>query len=426
MTDEIIAKLSRLQGWKVMNRTSMMRYKKTNKDPKEIGQELNVATILEGSIRKEKDDIRVITQLINVEDGFSLWSNTYDRKLDRIFELQNEIAEKIAGALQAKVAPEQKERLLKNPTENLDAYDLYLKGRSLWRARGKENLEKSIEYFKLAIIEDPNYALAYTGISDAYSILANNQFMPSNEGYPKAKEAVLKALKLDNTLAEAHASLAAILGNFDWEWEGAEKEYKRAIELNPGYATAHHWYAFHLKYMARHEEAIAEIKLAQELDPLSLRINENVGYLLYFARRYDEAIDALKKANEMDPNKSAGRRYLINVYLEKSMYDEALKLYPEKNNQYSLGLTYAKMGKINEARQVLDYWIKRSKQEYVSSYNFARFYFALGENDQGFIWLDKAYEEHDSWMCDLKVEPLLDSVRSDPRFKALLRKMNLE
>jgi tetratricopeptide (TPR) repeat protein len=237
---------------------------------------------------------------------------------------------------------------------------------------------------------------------------------------------VLKALKLDNTLAEAHASLAAILGNFDWEWEGAEKEYKRAIELNPGYATAHHWYAFHLKYMARHEEAIAEIKLAQELDPLSLRINENVGYLLYFARRYDEAIDALKKANEMDPNKSAGRRYLINVYLEKSMYDEALKLYPEKNNQYSLGLTYAKMGKINEARQVLDYWIKRSKQEYVSSYNFARFYFALGENDQGFIWLDKAYEEHDSWMCDLKVEPLLDSVRSDPRFKALLRKMNLE
>jgi len=426
MTDEIIAKLSRLQGWKVMNRTSMMRYKNTDKDPKEIGQELNVATILEGSIRKEKDDIRVITQLINVEDGFSLWSNTYDRKLDRIFELQNEIAEKIAGALQAKVTPEQKERLLKNPTENLDAYDLYLKGRSLWRTRSKENLEKSIEYFKLAIIEDPNYALAYTGISDAYSILANNQYMPSKEGYPKAKEAVLKALELDNTLAEAHASLAAILDDFDWEWEGAEKEYKRAIELNPGYATAHHWYAFHLKYMARHEEAIAEIKLAQELDPLSLRINANVGYLLYFARRYDEAIDALKKANEMDPNKSAGRGYLINVYLEKSMYDEALKLFPEKNNQYSLGLTYAKMGKINEARQVLDYWIKRSKQEYVSSYNLARFYFALGENDQGFIWLDKAYEEHDSWMCYLKVEPQLDSVRSDPRFKVLLKKMNLE
>ena len=426
MTDEIIAKLSRLQGWKVMNRTSMMRYKNTDKDPKEIGQELNVATILEGSIRKEKDDIRVIAQLINVEDGFSLWSNTYDRKLDRIFEFQNEIAERIAGALQAKVTPEQKERLLKNPTENLDAYNLYLKGRSLWRTRGKENLEKSIEYFKLALIEDPNYALAYTGISDAYLILANNGDIPSKEGYPKAKEAVLKALDLDNTLAEAHTSLATILEDFDWEWDGAEKGYKRAIELNPGYATAHHWYAFHLAFMARHEEAIAEVRLAKELDPLSLRINANVGYLLYFARRYDEAIDALKKAMEMDPDQLSGRTYLVYVYLEKSMYDEALELFPEQNNQYLLGLTYAKMGKIDEARQVLDYWIERSMQEYVSSYNLARFYFYLEENDLGFNFLDKAYEERDSGMCYLKVDPTLDSVRSDPRFKVLLKKMNLE
>jgi TolB-like protein/Tfp pilus assembly protein PilF len=426
MTDEIIAKLSRLQGWKVMNRTSMMRYKNTDKDPKEIGQELNVATILEGSIRKEKDDIRVIAQLINVEDGFSLWSNAYDRKLDRIFELQNEIAEKIANALQAKVTPEQKERLFKNPTENLDAYNLYLKGRSLWRARGKENLEKSVEYFKLALIEDPNYALAYTGISDAYAILSNNGYIPDIEGYPKAKDAAHKALEIDNTLSEAHTSLAGIMGEFEREWEGAEREYKLAIELNPSYATAHHWYAFLLTYMARHDEAIAEIKLARELDPLSLRINENVGLMLYYARRYDEAIDALKKANEMDPNKSVGRGYLRWVYWEKSMYDEALNQFPKKNNQYSLGITYAKMGKREEAQQVLDYWIKRSKHEYISSYDFALFYFALGDNDQGFKLLDKAYEEHDDSLSYLKVEPKVDPVRSDPRFKALLKKMNLE
>jgi serine/threonine-protein kinase len=426
MTDEIIAKLSRLHGWKVMNRTSVMRYKNTEKDIKEIGQELNVTTILEGSIRMEKDDIRVIAQLINVEDGFSLWSNAYDRKLDRVFELQNEIAEKIANALQAKVTPEQKERLLKNPTVNLDAYNLYLKGRSLWRARGKENLEKSLEYFKLALIEDENYALAYTGIADAYITLAHNEYIPSKEGYPKAKESVLKALELDNMLAEAHASLAGIMSDFDWDWKGAEKEYKHAIELNPGYATAHHWYAFLLMYMARHDEAIAEIKLAQELDPFSLRINENVGLMLYYARRYDEAIDALNKANEMDPNKLAGRHYLSWVYCEKSMYEEALKQFPKKNKQFPLGITYAKMGKRVEAQQVLDYWINRSKQEYVSSYNLSFFYFALGEYDQGFKMLDKTYEERNNWMCNLKVDPKLDAARSDPRFIALLKKMNFE
>jgi serine/threonine protein kinase/Tfp pilus assembly protein PilF len=426
MTDEIIAKLSRLQGWKVMNRTSMMQYKNTQRDPKEIGQELNVATILEGSIRMEKDDIRVIAQLINVEDGFSLWSNTYNRKLVKVFELQNEIAEKIANALQSKVTPEQRERLLKNPTENLDAYNLYLRGRSLWRARGEENLEKSIEYFKLALLEDPNYALAYTGIADAYVTLANNEYIPSNEGYTKAKEAALKALELDNALAEAYTSLAAISDDFDWDWEAGERGYKRAIELNPGYATSHHWYAFHLMYMARHDEAIAEVKLAQELDPLSLRINANVGLLLYYARRYDEAIEALKKANDMDPSKSEGSGYLRWVYWEKSMYDEALKLFTEKNNQLSLGITYALMGKKDEAQQVLDHWIKRSKQEYISPYRIAQFYFALEENEQGFKWLDKAYGERDHLMCYLKVDPSLDTVRSDPRFKELLKKMNLE
>jgi serine/threonine protein kinase/tetratricopeptide (TPR) repeat protein len=340
MTDEIIAKLSRLKGWKVMNRTSVMRYKNTEKDPKEIGQELNVATILEGSIRQEKDDIRINAQLINVKDGFYLWSDTYGQKLDRIFVIQNNIAEKIANALQEKLTPEQKERLLKNPTENLEAYTWYLKGRLLWGKRDKESLEKSIEYYRLAIKEDPNYTLAYTGIADTYSILVSNVFMPSNEGYPKAKEAALKALELDATLAEAHTSIAIIKENFEWDWKGAEKEYIRAIELNPNYATAHHWYALNLLIRGLFDRSISEMKIAQELDPYSLRINRNVGMMLYFARRYDESIEALKKTIEMDPDKMAGRNYLGLVYLEKSEYVEALAEFEKMNNQFYICMTY--------------------------------------------------------------------------------------
>jgi TolB-like protein/Flp pilus assembly protein TadD len=426
MTDEIIAKLSRLQGWKVMNRTSVMRYKNTEKDPKEIGQELNVATILEGSIRQEKDDIRVNARLINVEDGFYLWSDTYGQKLDRIFVIQNDIAEKIADALQEKLTPEQKERLLKNPTENLEAYTWYLKGRLFWGKRDKESLEKSIRYYRLAIKEDPNYALAYTGIADTYSILVSNVYLPSKEGYLNAKEAALKALELDETLAEAHTSIAIVKEYFEWDWKGAEREYKRAIELNPNYATAHHWYALNLLIRGLFERSISEIKIAQELDPFSLRINRNVGMMLYFARRYDEAIEAVKKTIEMDPDKMAGRNYLGLVYLEKSEYVEALAEFEKMNNQFYICKTYGQMGKRAEAQKILDELTQRSKQEFMSPYLFALCYFTLGEIDQGFGYLDKAYVERDAWMEFLKIDPRLDSIRIDPRFKALLEKVGLE
>ncbi len=426
MTDEIIAKLSRLRGWKVMNRTSVMRYKHTEKDIKEIGQELNVATILEGSIRKEKDDIRVIAQLISVEDGFYLWSDTYDHKLDRIFVTQDDIAEKIANALQEKLTPEQKEMLLKSPTENLEAYTWYLSGRLLWGKRDKESLEKSIEYYKLAIKEDPNYALAYTGIADSYTILVDNLYIPLKEGYPKAKEAALKALELDETLAETHTSLAIIKNALEWDWAGAEREYKRAIELNPSHAIAHHWYALFLMERDLRNRSIAEIKLAQELDPLSLRINRNIGMMLYFVRRYDEAIEALMKTIEMDPDKMAGRKYLGLVYLEKSMYKEALTEFKITNNQFYICKTFGEMGKRAEALKMLDELIQQSKKEFLSPYLFALCYFTLRENDQGFRYLEKAYEERDAWMPFLKIDPRLDIVRSDPRFMTLLKKMNLE
>ncbi|MBA7623130.1 Serine/threonine-protein kinase PknD [subsurface metagenome] len=426
MTDDIIAKLSKLEGLKVISRTSVMRYKNKDEDVKVIGRELGVATIVEGSVRRENNNIRVNAKLINVEDGFHLWAETYDRELINVFDIQSDVAGKIARALKAKLSPEEIEGIEKKPTENLEAYSLYLKGRWLWNKRTEEDLNKAIEYFEQAIEEDPNYSLAYVGLADSYIVLPDYSPFPTKKAYPMAKEAVLKALEIDSTLAEAYTSLAMVKESFGWDWSGAERDYKRAIELSPGYATAHHWYGFHLMYLGRHDEAIAEIKLAQELDPLSLVISRNLGQFFYFARQYDQAIEALQRTMDMDPNFSGIHGYLGDAYLQKSMYEEALAEFQKGMSQSAIGITYAKMGRREEALQLLDDLIKRSKEEYVSPLGVARFYFALGENDQGFEWLDKAYEERDGLLCVLKIDPECDSVRSDTRFTALLKKMGLE
>ena len=431
MTDDIIAKLSKLEGLKVISRTSVMRYKNTDKDIKVIGQELGVATIVEGSVRRENNNIRVNAQLINVEDGFHLWAETYDRELINVFDIQSDVAGKIARALKAKLSPEEIEGIEKKPTENLEAYSLYLKGRWLWNRRTEEDLNKAIEYFEQAIEEDPNYSLAYVGLADSYIVLPDYSPFPAKKAYPKAEEAALKALEIDNTLGEAYTSLAAVKEGFGWDWLGAESDYKRAIELNPGYSTAHHWYAYHLTELGRHDEAIAEIKIAQELDPLSLIISTNLGTFFLYARQYDKAIEAFQRTIDMDPNFSSVHVNLGMAYLQKSMYEEALAEFQKEVSQSgigitAIGITYAKMGRRDEAKQLLDDLVNRSKQEYVSPVGMARLYFALGENDQGFKWLDKAYEDLDSGLWNIKVNQLYDSVRSDPRFKAILKKMGLE
>ena len=431
MTDDIIAKLSKLEGLKVISRTSVMRYKNTDKDIKVIGQELGVATIVEGSVRRENNNIRVNAQLINVEDGFHLWAETYDRELINVFDIQSDVAEKIARALKAKLSPEEIEGIEKKPTENLEAYSLYLKGRWLWNKRNEEDLNKAIEYFEQAIEEDPNYSVAYAGLADSYIVLPDYSSFPTKKAYPKAEEAALKALEIDNTLAEAYTSLAMVKGAFEWDWLGAESDYKRAIELNPGYATAHHWYGWHLMWLGRHDEAIAEIKIAQELDPLSLVISRNLGQFFYYARQYDKAIEALQRTIDVDPNFSQVHLVLGSAYLQKSMYEEALAEFQKEISQTgigitAIGITYAKMGRREEALQLLDDLIKRSKEEYVSRSGMASFYFALRDDDQGFMWLDKAYEERDSGLNNIKTNPSYDSVRSEPRFKSLLKKMGLE
>jgi serine/threonine protein kinase/tetratricopeptide (TPR) repeat protein len=433
MTDEIIAKLSILEGWKVMNMTSVMRYKNTEKDIKEIGRDLDVSTILEGRVRKEKDDIRVTAQLVDVKDGFQVWSNTYNQKLERVFDIQSDIAEKIAEALKTKLSSEEKIKIQKKPTDNVEAYNLYLQGRWFWNKRTINDYQKAIEYFERAIEIDSNYALAYAGIADSYFLIGN---FGLGIAFPKAKEAAIKALEIDSKLSEAHASLGAIKLFYDGDWKGSEKELKKAIELNPNYASAHHWYAYLLSYLARFDEAIREIYIALESDPLSLAINRDVGHILYYAREYDRAADALRRAIEMDFNFHFSHHYLGLVFLEKSMYEEAIKeiqteqevfkrtglgFYKSQLDIY-IGIAYARMGRKDEAREILE----RIESIPMAYYSKAQLCFSLGENDKGFEYLDKEYEQPGNSIPSLKIDPLVDSVRSDPRLKELLRKVNLE
>jgi eukaryotic-like serine/threonine-protein kinase len=433
MTDEIIAKLSTLEGWKVMNMASALRFKNTEKPIKEIGRELNVTTVLVGSVRKEEEDIRVITQLVNADDEFQLWSDTYEQKIERVFEIQSDIAEKIVKSLKIKLSPEEKAQIRKKPTENMEAYNLYMQGRWFWNKRTPSGFQKSIEYFQKAIEIDPNYALAYAGMADNYLLLAGGW---TGLSFPKAKEATLRALEIDGRLAEAHASLGYIKLAYDFDWEGSEKEFKRSIELNPNYATARHWYPYLLMVLGRPDEAISEIRRALELDPLSLAINRDFGQSLYYAREYDQAADALQRAIEMDPNFPNSHFYLGLVYLEKSLYGEAVKEIQREKEvagrpfepllDVYIGIAYSRMGRKDEARKIMERLEPVQPSAFSMSYHKALLCFSLGENDRGFEYLDKESERPGNSIPFLKIDPLADSVRSDPRIKALLRKVNLE
>jgi len=440
MAEEIINSLAQVKGLRVVARTSAFSFRGQETDIREIGRKLGVQTLLEGSVRKAGTRVRITAQLVNVDDGYHLWSEKYDRDVGQlccpedIFSIQDEISLAIVDNLKVKLLGEEKAKLVKRYTEDLDAYNLYLKGRHFWNKRTEVGLKKSIEYFKQAIEKDPQYALAYAGLADSYITVQDYTSTSPKKLYPKAKEAAQRALQIDDSLAEAHTSVAAILFRY-WNWKGAEREYKRAIELNPNYPTAHHWYALLLMYSARFEEAIKEIECARRLDTLSLVINRNVAVVFFYARQYDRAIDALQETFEIDPNFSLTHFTLGMVYLQKSMYDEALaELQKEKvilggwdhELEHLIGITYARMGKEDKAREVVNDLIRRSEQEYASPFYIAKVYFALEENDQGFRWLNKAYQERDSCLLEIKVDPGFDSVRLDRRFKALLKKVGLE
>jgi serine/threonine-protein kinase len=350
-----------------------------------------------------------------------------------IFAIQDDIAKAIVTVLKIKLLGDKGGPLVKNYTENLQAYNLYLQGRYFWKKRTAEDIKKAMDYFNQAVALDPKYALAYVGLADSYLLLAQYGRSPIKDVLPKARTAVLKALEIDETLAEAHTSLAMIMKT-DWDWENAEKEFKRAIELNPNYTTAHQWYNILLKNMGRLDEATIEIKQALELDPLSLIINVNLGVLSYLKREYDKAIQQHLKTLELDQNFAQGRLRLGECYRQRGMLKEAITEFQKArtlfgNSPYGLGElgnVYALAGKTDEAIDVLTNLEELLKQGYSVNYDIAYIHFGLGDRDKAFEYLERAYEEKENGMESLKVDPSLDNLRSDPRYKSLIKRMNLE
>jgi TolB-like protein/Tfp pilus assembly protein PilF len=426
LAESLINALSKVKDLRVPAMTSTVSFKGEERDMREIGEELNVNTVLRGSVQKAGNRLRITAQLINVADESLLWSEQYNREFNDLFSIQDEISFAIVDKLKVNLLGEERAGLIKRYTENIEAFNLYLKGRYFWNKRTEEGLKKAIEYFEEALEVDPDYALAYAGLADSYVLLPYYSSFPPKEAYLRAKESALKAVEIDNTLAEAHTSLAEVKTILGWDWEEAEIEFRRAVELNPGYAIGHHWFSNYLLYMGRFDEALNEIKIALNLDPLSLIINRDLGELFFYSRQYDKAIEQYQKTIEINPDFIYTHLNLGVAYLQKSLYDEALAEFQREPSKIWIGIAYALMGKKNEAKQVLNELKEQSKQTYVSPYLLAMLHFSLGENDRGFEMLNIAYEEHNSWLIYLYVEPLFDSVRSDPRFAELLKKIGLE
>ena len=435
MAEEIINALTHVEGLRVVARTSCFAFKDRHEDIRQIGRKLNVDNVLEGSVRKAGNRVRITGQLIKISDGYHLWSDRYDRELSDIFEVQDEISIAIVEKLKVKLLGGEHEQIVKRSTDNLDAYNLYLKGRYHWNKRTEQGMRKGLEYFQQAAEEDPAYVLPYTGIADCYNLLGWYGYVAPKEAFPKAKVAAEKARDMDATLAEVHTSLAAVREFYDWDWSAAEKGYRRAIELNSSYLPARHRYSEFLCYLGRHEEAFREIECALNLDPLSLLYNTILVEVCYFARQYDQAIEAALRTVEMDPNFLPTHWLVAFAYAQKQMYKDAMTetqkaadLSGEGNPLIvtQLGILYSLSGRNDEAREVLDELSELSERRFVSPFYTALIHLGLGEKNSALKWLEKAYDEHDHALETLKVEPMLDSLRSHPRFGVLLKRMELE
>ncbi len=433
LTESIINSLTQLPNLRVIARSSVFRYKGRETDPLAVGHELGVRAVLVGRILQRGDQLTISTELVDVRDNKQLWGEQYERKMSDILNVQRDIAQEISSNLRTRISGAEQARVTKRYTDNPEAYQLYLKGRYFWNKRTGDDLKKSIEYFNQAIERDPNYALAYAGLADAYNLLPNYSVSSPQDSYPKAKEAARHALVIDDTLAEAHTSLAEVLFQYDWNLAESNREFQRAIELNPNYPTAHHWYASqNLLVMKRFDEAIAEMKHAQQLDPLSLVINTDLGTTYILSRRNDEAIEQMRKTVEIDPNFYYAHWVLGEAYALKGLYQEALSEYQkaralndDPNVLAVLGHAYAMSGKRDEALKIVDQMKEMAKHRYVSPYNFVWVYIALGDNDQAFQWLERDYEDRDQAIMYLNVDPFSDPLRSDPRFAEFVRKVGL-
>lgn len=435
MTEALITELSKIKALRVISRTSAMQYKKTRKSLGEIAVELDVKALVEGSVLKVGDTVRINIQLLRASPEGHLWANTFDRTLENILIMQSEVARAVAGEIRVAVTPEEQKRLTSSHQIDPDAHDAYLKGRYFWNRRTEEDVRKALEYFQHAIEKAPDYALAYVGIADCYLVGGGSYLnMPSSKAYRRAKQAAMKALEIDEMLAEAHISLGGILGDFEWNLAESEKEYLRGLELNPGYATAHQWYAEYLWIVGRHEESVAQAKRALALDPLSLIVNTAVGTSLYYARRYDEAIEHLRNTLQLDSNFYRAHYWIGLAYVEKAMSNEALAELQKAITitrgsavaLAGLGYAYGRSGQREKAKEIMQQLIQLSGQRYVSPVNFAVIRAGLDQVEQAFALLEKGYQVRAEGMQYLKVNPAFDPLRSDPRFAELLKKMRLQ
>src|SRR5437667_1577573 len=426
VTDGIISSLSRVPQLRVMARSTVFSYKGREVSAQKIGQELKVDAVLLGRITQRGDTLTIQTDLVSVTDGSELWGEQYNRKVSDLIKVQEDISKEIYDNLRPKLTGQESQQLAKHDTENPEAYQLYLQGLYYWNKWTEEGFRKASDYFNQAVARDPNYALAYAGLADTYNFLGDSGYVAPKQVWPKTKSAAMQAVKIDDMLSEAHISLALVREGYDWDWAGAETEFKRAIQLNANSATAHHWYGDFLARLGRSGEARTELKKAQELDPLSLLINTSVGRQLYFARQYENAIQQLKKTLDMDPNFVPAQHAIEAAYAQSGMYREAvaerqkvLTLSGNPELAAAIGADYAQSGYAGVLKSWLEGLKQVSKQGYVSPYDLAQIYARLGEREQALTSLEQAYNERDSKFTYIKIEPAFDEIRSDSRFQQL-------
>ncbi len=434
LTEQIITNLSKLRKLKVVSLSSVMQYDRGNKPLRQAAVDLGVQYLLEGSVRKHGTDLRITARLTDSTQDAYLWAEAYRGSLEDVFDIQEKVAGKIVRALKVRLTPDEKRTLRKRYTENTEAYQLYLQGRYFWNKRNETELKTAIRYFERAIEKDPGYALAWAGIADSYSLLGEYGNISRKDVYPKARAAANKALQIDDQLAEVHTSLASLFMLNAWDWDNSEKEFKRAIALNPNYATAHHWYSQWLMCMGRTEESLRTIARAVELDPISQAIVKDYGLAYYYTHQYDKALELAKRTLDLDPNYAGGYRLLSLAYQGKRMFDEAIAhnerwgtiTTNRRETMISLAQLYAMSGRVDDARNI----ISTFEADNVLSDNICRglalVHAALGEIDAAFQWLESSYERREEALLSIKVDPKVDGLRSDPRFIVLLKKIGVE
>ena len=433
MTEALITTLAKIKALRVISRTSAMRYKRVRKSLPQIARELHVDAVIEGSVLRSGDRVRITAQLIHARSDQHLWAESYERDYRDILSLQSAIALEIAGQVKIILTPEDRSRLVTSRQVNPQAHELYLKARYHWSKRTEQSVKKSVAYFLRAIDQDPTYAHGYAGLADAYNILGYYNMLSPQEAYPKAKAAALQALELDASLGEPHATLGVIKRDFEWDWPGAEQQFQRSIHLNPGYAQAHHWRATLLSMLGSHTEALSEKSKALEMDPLSVVIRSDLARIFYFARDYQRSLEEFQASLDMDPNFATAHLWLAHVYEQEALYAKAISelqigMRLSNDSTYALaklGHCYGLSGRSSKAHAILKKIRTLSQQQYVSPYDVGMIYVGLGQIDDAFLWLERAFAQRSLWLGYLNVEPQLDTLRSDERFYGLLRRIGL-